>query len=113
MCRAEDECDADDEGKRAKEDFVYVAHACTHCVTRAELQMAAKDAKEAQTAQVEDDDEFEEFPKESLSHCADVCSLLTMPPDWGAAETDKTVNTLWQDDWDNDNLDDDFSKQLR
>ena len=38
--------------------------------------MAAKDAKEAQTAQVEDDDEFEEFPKESLSHCADVCSLL-------------------------------------
>ena len=32
--------------------------------------MAAKDAKEAQTVQVEDDDEFEEFPKESLSHCA-------------------------------------------
>ncbi|XP_076368545.1 suppressor of exocyst mutations 1 [Tachypleus tridentatus] len=46
---------------------------------------------------LEEDDEFEEFPAE----------------DWtGKAEDDEDVN-VWEDNWDDDNIEDDFSKQLR
>uniref|UniRef100_T1J0B8 26S proteasome complex subunit SEM1 n=1 Tax=Strigamia maritima TaxID=126957 RepID=T1J0B8_STRMM len=45
---------------------------------------------------LEEDDEFEEFPAE----------------DWtGKAEDDEDVN-VWEDNWDDDNVEDDFSKQL-
>lgn len=46
---------------------------------------------------LEDDDDFEEFPKES----------------WDATEEDNKDAELWDDNWDDDNLDDDFSAQLR
>ncbi|XP_059178101.1 26S proteasome complex subunit SEM1-like [Physella acuta] len=46
---------------------------------------------------LEEDDEFEEFPAE----------------DWtGEEEAPDDIN-VWEDNWDDDNIDDDFSKQLR
>ncbi|XP_059478860.1 26S proteasome complex subunit SEM1 [Neocloeon triangulifer] len=46
---------------------------------------------------LEEDDEFEEFPAE----------------DWtGKDEDDQDVN-VWEDNWDDDNVEDDFSKQLK
>ncbi|KAK4296508.1 hypothetical protein Pmani_030998 [Petrolisthes manimaculis] len=46
---------------------------------------------------LEEDDEFEEFPAE----------------DWGAAEEDAEDINVWEDNWDDDNIEDDFSQQLR
>merc|ERR1712243_309359 len=46
---------------------------------------------------LEEDDEFEEFPSE----------------DWGAAEEDAEDVNVWEDNWDDDNIEDDFSQQLR
>jgi len=46
---------------------------------------------------LEEDDEFEEFPAE----------------DWNAEEEEPEAVNVWEDNWDDDNIDDDFSKQLR
>ena len=51
---------------------------------------------EAQEA-IEEDDEFEEF------QCAN----------WGAGEEDAGDTQQWQDNWDVDDMDDDFTKNLR
>ena len=45
---------------------------------------------------LEEDDEFEEFPVDKVK----------------AAEEDKDVN-VWEDNWDDDNVEDDFANQLR
>lgn len=45
----------------------------------------------------EDDDEFEEFENE----------------DWDEKEEDKEVVNQWEDDWDDDDVNEDFSLQLR
>ncbi|XP_055931055.1 26S proteasome complex subunit SEM1-like [Argiope bruennichi] len=46
---------------------------------------------------LEEDDEFEEFPTE----------------DWTAKEEDEQDINVWEDNWDDDNVEDDFSNQLR
>ncbi|XP_039290663.1 26S proteasome complex subunit SEM1 [Nilaparvata lugens] len=46
---------------------------------------------------LEEDDEFEEFPAESWT---------------GKEEDDKDIN-VWEDNWDDDNVEDDFNLQLR
>ncbi|PVD35724.1 hypothetical protein C0Q70_02687 [Pomacea canaliculata] len=46
---------------------------------------------------LEEDDEFEEFPAE----------------DWGEEDEDSADVNVWEDNWDDDNIEDDFSKQLR
>jgi len=46
---------------------------------------------------LEEDDEFEEFPAE----------------DWGKDEEDEMDKKIWEDNWDDDNVEDDFSVQLR
>ena len=33
--------------------------------------------------------------------------------DWEEGEEDQTDKQLWEDDWDDDNIEDDFSLQLR
>lgn len=33
--------------------------------------------------------------------------------DWGAAEEDAEDVNVWEDNWDDDNIEDDFSQQLR
>ena len=45
---------------------------------------------------LEEDDEFEEFPADTVK----------------AAEEDKEAN-VWEDNWDDDNVEDDFATQLR
>ncbi|KAJ2391506.1 hypothetical protein GGI23_005405 [Coemansia sp. RSA 2559] len=75
-------------------------------------QNTSKDAKPEQSApnadsaaqqqtpvasMLEEDDEFEEFEIE----------------DWNEDAEDKEDVTLWDDNWDDDDLEDDFSKQLR
>ncbi|ORX70171.1 hypothetical protein DL89DRAFT_153351 [Linderina pennispora] len=49
------------------------------------------------TGALEEDDEFEEFEVE----------------DWSPDAEDKEDATLWDDNWDDDDLEDDFSNQLR
>ncbi|XP_034231177.1 26S proteasome complex subunit SEM1 [Thrips palmi] len=46
---------------------------------------------------LEEDDEFEEFPTE----------------DWTARDEDEEDISVWEDNWDDDNVEDDFSQQLR
>ena len=46
---------------------------------------------------LEEDDDFEEFPTEK----------------WDKNEEDKSDVNVWEDNWDDDNLEDDFSTQLR
>ena len=45
---------------------------------------------------LEQDDEFEEFPAE----------------DWAGLDEDEDAH-IWEDNWDDDNVEDDFSNQLR
>nr|XP_048305494.1 26S proteasome complex subunit SEM1-like [Myodes glareolus] len=45
---------------------------------------------------LEEDDEFEEFPAE----------------DWAGLDEDEDAH-VWEDNWDDDNVEDDFSNQLR
>ncbi|EGD81887.1 hypothetical protein PTSG_02573 [Salpingoeca rosetta] len=46
---------------------------------------------------LEEDDEFEEFATE----------------EWGESEKLPQDAHIWEDDWDDDNMEDDFSKQLK
>ncbi|XP_069121460.1 26S proteasome complex subunit SEM1-like [Argopecten irradians] len=46
---------------------------------------------------LEEDDEFEEFPAE----------------DWNSADEDEKDINVWEDNWDDDNVEDDLSVQLR
>lgn len=46
---------------------------------------------------LEEDDEFEEFPAE----------------DWTGKDEDDEDISVWEDNWDDDNVEDDFSLQLR
>eukprot|EP00954_Amorphochlora_amoebiformis_P008801 684916-Amorphochlora_amoeboformis.AAC.2 len=55
-----------------------------------------KKAKEIQNL-VDEDDEFEEFPKDT----------------WDQKEEDNEDEKLWEDNWDDDDLDENFTEQLR
>merc|ERR1712035_47518 len=46
---------------------------------------------------LEEDDEFEEFPAE----------------DWKQVNDDEKVDEVWEENWEDDNIEDDFSIQLR
>jgi 26 proteasome complex subunit DSS1 len=50
-----------------------------------------------QLGPLDEDDEFEEFPAE----------------DWNENEEDAEDTHLWEDNWDDDDVEDDFSVQLR
>ncbi|KAI8324909.1 hypothetical protein GQ54DRAFT_308892 [Martensiomyces pterosporus] len=63
--------------------------------TQASVDPAAQ--KLPTTGALEEDDEFEEFEVE----------------DWNEDAEDKEDVALWDDNWDDDDLEDDFSKQLR
>jgi 26 proteasome complex subunit DSS1 len=59
--------------------------------------MSASNPPKTDLGLLEEDDEFEEFPVE----------------DWTATEEDQGDVHVWEDNWDDDNVEDDFSKQLR
>ncbi len=62
-----------------------------------------KDKKKDVYAFLEDDDDFEEF--EIAGEQADEDAVMH-----GGAEVDKK---MWQEDWDDEEVDEDFAKQLR
>ncbi|EDS34157.1 hypothetical protein CpipJ_CPIJ010440 [Culex quinquefasciatus] len=62
--------------------------------------MADKENKEKSKVDLgllEEDDEFEEFPAE----------------DWAGTKEDEEELSVWEDNWDDDNVEDDFNQQLR
>lgn len=54
-------------------------------------------AKKTDLGLLEEDDEFEEFPAE----------------EWTAVDEDQADMHVWEDNWDDDTVEDDFSNQLR
>ncbi|OZJ04265.1 hypothetical protein BZG36_02471 [Bifiguratus adelaidae] len=54
-------------------------------------------ATQPQLGALEEDDEFEEFEAE----------------DWGTSEEDPQEAEAWENDWDDDDVEDDFSLQLK
>ena len=57
---------------------------------------------------LEDDDDFEEF--DIQQHDADEDSAMMVVDGGAAGEADKK---MWQEDWDDEEVDEDFAKQLR
>ena len=51
----------------------------------------------------------------ALFHPSPVLPLTTAPrpADWNEAEEEQKDRDLWEDNWDDDNVEDDFSVQLR
>ena len=39
--------------------------------------------------------------------------FLFLPKEWASEEEDPSDSNVWEDNWDDDNVEDDFSKQLR
>lgn len=68
-----------------------------------------------QLGALEEDDEFEEFAAEGTSsNHGDKCLWsVSIAIDWAEAEEDKDDSHFWEDNWDDDDIEDDFSKQLR
>jgi len=59
---------------------------------------------------LEEDDEFEEFPVQDWDDSqTDLAHLGGVTPGAAKAEGDK----LWEDNWDDDDIEEDFSVQLR
>ncbi|XP_066923034.1 26S proteasome complex subunit SEM1-like [Clytia hemisphaerica] len=56
-----------------------------------------KEEKKTDLGSLEEDDDFEEFPME----------------DWNEKQENKADLQVWEDDWDDDDVEDDFSQQLR
>jgi 26 proteasome complex subunit DSS1 len=71
----------------------------------------------AQLGALEEDDEFEEFAAEGrFLICQNVNNSsidLVTCIDWGENEEDQNDAHFWEDNWDDDDVEDDFSKQLR
>ena len=75
-------------------------------------------------ALLEDDDDFEEFPTEGktvgntmtlvyVAHMKSITRILYICVDWTTADEDAEDTQMWEDNWDDDNVEDDFSMQLR
>jgi 26 proteasome complex subunit DSS1 len=67
--------------------------------------------KQVTLGMFEEDDEFEEFPVEGISF--PFLTDTNYMTDWQEGAENKLDVEQWEADWDDDNLDDDFSKQLR
>ncbi|KAI9501835.1 hypothetical protein BX070DRAFT_236118 [Coemansia spiralis] len=91
--------------------------------TQAGTDAAAQQAPVANV--LEEDDEFEEFkvevvrtkkPLDKHKTKYGLTNYLLLKPynlDWNQDDEDKDDAALWDDNWDDDDLEDDFSKQLR
>ncbi|KAF8599691.1 hypothetical protein BDV93DRAFT_295612 [Ceratobasidium sp. AG-I] len=82
--------------------------------TPAETKMEVDAPKKKQIPALgvlEEDDEFEEFPAQDWEdRDTDIASLANS----GASGANKAApDNLWEDNWDDDDVEDDFSKQLR
>jgi len=76
-----------------------------------------KDEKEAvppQLGALEEDDEFEEFPVQDWDDTeTDLSRLTSVASAQGGTASTKAGDNLWEDNWDDDDVEDDFSVQLR
>ena len=94
--------------------------------------MATEVKKAVDLGLLEEDDEFEEFPAESKSSKNNLSPLgtlfrvssclindtiwimnLLLTTEWEAKDEDPTDVNVWEDNWDDDTVEDDFSIQLR
>ena len=83
--------------------------------------MADKD--KANLGCLEEDDEFEEFPVEGNCHLprrlltperhSNELDFLFFSTEWTGSKDDEDEVNVWEDNWDDDNVEDDFSNQLR
>lgn len=68
-------------------------------------------------AQLEEDDEFEDFPVEGKMYCAIAAMVRLMSEsDWAKEEevgAQGPTTHLWEESWDDDDTSDDFSVQLK
>lgn len=68
---------------------------------------------------LEEDDEFEEFPAEGtqdfvkLLKCVSVYHKFVTLLDFNAVQEDEDDVNVWEDNWDDDNVEDDFNVQLK
>lgn len=74
---------------------------------------------------LEEDDEFEEFPVEGKfidkmrkqiywGYVSDLHFLILFHfKDWTGKDKDEQDISVWEDNWEDDNIEDDFNKQLR
>lgn len=65
---------------------------------------------------LEEDDEFEEFPVEGkfLRLCLVVIGHIWIDLlDWTGKEKDEQDISVWEDNWEDDDIEDEFNKQLR
>lgn len=72
---------------------------------------------------LEEDDEFEEFEVEGISfimHSPRIiadqlahCLFKLIPIDWEEKDQERDDSHFWDDNWDDDDVDDAFFKQLR
>jgi 26 proteasome complex subunit DSS1 len=65
--------------------------------TNAKKDEEAKNTNKPLVEAIEEDDEFEEF----------------LPAKWDASEEDAEDAQQWKDNWDDDDIEDDFTKNLR
>jgi len=63
--------------------------------TKQKVISKENESKASDLGSLEEDDEFEEFPKE----------------EWD--DNEKEPEIFWEENWDDDNIEDDFSKQLK
>ena len=99
--------------------------------------MATEVKKAVDLGLLEEDDEFEEFPAESKWYIRQdigmaegngelplrltpariylikICKINILFIEWEAKDEDPTDVNVWEDNWDDDTVEDDFSIQLR
>lgn len=84
-----------------------------------------KDKAKIDLGLLEEDDEFEEFPAEGTSlflfddkflrflYSNLQFYLLFIYSDWIGKDEDNEDISVWEDNWDDDDVEDDFNQQLR
>ncbi|KAG9046806.1 hypothetical protein FS837_003625 [Tulasnella sp. UAMH 9824] len=73
----------------------------------------ADQSKVPQLGALEEDDEFEEFPAADWDNSETTLANLTKNSASSDPSKPTAVDQLWEDNWDDDDVEDDFSKQLR
>ena len=88
--------------------------------TEADPSQTSKTASNPPPALLEEDDEFEDFPVEGMIGDTFLATgertvANAMLPDWSQEDTEVPGGTthLWEESWDDDDENEDFSKQLK
>lgn len=73
---------------------------------------------QSQLSGLEEDDEFEEFAVQGICNSILAFPMLMRSRDWDDSQTTtgdvkSSGDNLWEDNWDDDDIEDDFSVQLR